>query len=158
MRILLRGKRFVFDGEALATEDTMPDMRREYHRKIRVAISTFNAMRALRPRLHELPLSVRLMLFGHKTLRWLVPFFLAAMMLSAVLLASLPWVWNGILLPLTAFFTLALLAYGAEHFGKRLGVLSLPLYFISINLALLVGWWKFLSGAKASTWERSPRS
>ncbi|MCZ7557219.1 MAG: glycosyltransferase family 2 protein [Bacteroidia bacterium] len=158
MRILLRGKRFVFDGEALATEDTMPDMRREYHRKIRVAISTFNAMRELRPRLHELPFSVRLMLFGHKTLRWLVPFFLVAILLSAALLASLPWVWNWVLIPSVIFSVLALLAYVAESFGKRLGVLSLPLYFISINVALLVGWWKFLSGAKASTWERSPRS
>jgi poly-beta-1,6-N-acetyl-D-glucosamine synthase len=158
MRVLLRGKRFVFDGEAIATEDTMPNMRMEYRRKIRIAISTFNAMRALWPRLREFPISVRLMLLGHKVLRWLVPFFLAGIVLSALLLASEPWVWYGVLIPLLVFSALALLASVAESFGKRLGVLSLPLYFISINLALLVGWWKFLSGTKASTWERSPRS
>jgi poly-beta-1,6-N-acetyl-D-glucosamine synthase len=158
MRILLRGKRFVFDGEALASEDTMPDMRSEFRRKIRIAISTFNAMRTLRPRLQQLPFPVRIMLFGHKVLRWLVPFFLTGIVLSALLLASLPWVWNWVLIPLITFCALALLAALAESFGKRLGVLSLPLYFISINLAMLVGWWKFLSGAKASTWERSART
>jgi cellulose synthase/poly-beta-1,6-N-acetylglucosamine synthase-like glycosyltransferase len=157
MRILANGKRFVFDGQAIAREDTMPDLRQEFRRKVRVAVSTFNAMRMLRREAVRYPLSVRLMLFAHKRLRWAAPFFLIGLLASVLLLSSLPWALYYLLVPVLAFCGLALLALIVESFGKRLGVLSLPLYFLSINAALLVGWYKFLFGPSETTWEPSAR-
>lgn len=157
MRILAHGKRFVFDNEAMAFEDTMSNLSHEFRRKVRVAVGTFSAMRLLKPLLGRLSPGVRVMLAGHKILRWLVPFFLLGALGSALLLSSVPWVWNWVLLPAFGFCALAVVAWIAELFGNKLGLLSLPLYFLAINAALLIGWYTFLFGSTEPTWERSSR-
>ncbi len=155
LRILARGSRFVFDREATAHEFTMPSMKLEFRRKIRVAVGTFNTVFNIRPLLKDLPLTVKLMLFAHKVLRWLVPFFLIGLLLSAALLTSIPWVFDYVLVPVLVFGGWAAIAFVAELFGKRLGVFSLPFYFLAINTALLIGWFRLASHPTVATWEKS---
>jgi hypothetical protein len=93
------------------------------------------------------------MFFMHKLLRWLVPFFLLIMLLSAALLADIAWVRSYLLAPAAVIFVLGLIGLLAELFGRSLGRLSLPFYFLAINVALIIAWWKFLFGARKATWE-----
>lgn len=156
--VLSAGKRFVYDGEAVAREDTEISMQQEFRRKIRVALGTFNTRPALRPHLRQLPASLRIMFFMHKTLRWLVPFFLLAIPLALLPLYAYQWVRCAVLYPALLFLLIGGIGWIAEIFGRRLGPLSLPFYFLAINLALIIGWVKLLFTRRPKdTWDPSAR-
>jgi cellulose synthase/poly-beta-1,6-N-acetylglucosamine synthase-like glycosyltransferase len=155
LRILRHGLRFVFDAEALAFEGPEPSMKREFRRKIRVGIGTFNTMRTLAPILRSLPAHVRLMLFAHKQLRWAAPFFILVLLIVIPLLSSIGWVQSYLLFPMLAFLLLAAAGWIAEATGRRLGFLSLPFYFLAINTALFIAWFKIAQAGRMATWERA---
>ncbi len=157
LRILRHGFRFVFDAEALAFEGTEVSMEREFRRKIRVGIGTLNTMRTLAPVLRKLPASVRLMLFAHKQLRWTAPFSILALLIAIPLLAGIPWVFWTLFLPMLAFLLLSAVGWIAESFNRRLGLLSLPFYFMAINTALFIAWFKIAQASRSATWERPGR-
>lgn len=154
LRILRRGHRFVFDADAVGVEGTEPSMRREFRRKIRVGIGTLNTMHALRPVLRRLPFSIRAMFFAHKWLRWTAPFFMLFLIILIPLLSGIGWVHDFFFLPMLAFLFLALVGWIAELFDRKLGFLSLPFYFMAINTALFVAWFKIAQAHRSATWER----
>ena len=39
-----------------------------------------------------------------------------------------------------------------DRLGIRLGVFGLPLYFVAVNAALLVGFIRFVMGTQSTTW------
>ena len=158
LRILRHGYRFVFDDEALAFEGTEDSMRREFRRKIRVGIGTLNTMRALAPVLRQLPFSIRTMLFAHKRLRWMAPFFILLLLVLIPLLSGIAWVQTFLLWPMLAFLAVAAAGWVAELFDRRLGILSLPFYFLAINTALFIAWFKTAQAKTVATWEREGRS
>ncbi len=157
LRILRHGLRFVFDAEALAFEGTEPSMQREFRRKIRVGIGTLNTMRTLAPVLRTLPLHIRMMLFAHKRLRWAAPFFILALLLVIPLLSGLSWVEYFLFYPMIAFLAIAAAGWIAESAGRRLGLLSLPFYFMAINTALFISWFKIAQASRVATWEHPSR-
>jgi biofilm PGA synthesis N-glycosyltransferase PgaC len=157
LRILRRGYRFVYDAEALAFESTEVSMRREFRRKIRVGIGTLNTKDDLAPVLRSLPWSVRTMHFAHKRLRWVAPFFILALLILVPLLSGIPWVRDFFLLPMLGFLLLAAAGLIAEFFDRRLGLLSLPFYFLAINTALFIAWFKLAQARRSTTWEREGR-
>lgn len=157
LRILRRGHRFVFDADAVGVEGTEPSMRREFRRKIRVGIGTLNTMRALAPVLRGLPFSVRAMLFAHKWLRWTAPFFMLFLIILIPILSGIDWVHDFFFLPMLGFLLLALVGWIAELFDRRLGVFSLPFYFMAINTALFIAWFKIAQAHRNATWERDDR-
>ncbi|MFZ1728604.1 MAG: glycosyltransferase family 2 protein [Bacteroidota bacterium] len=157
LRILGSGFRFVYDAEALAFEGTEQSMKHEFRRKIRVGIGTLNTMRSLAPILRDLPTKVRLMLFAHKQLRWAAPFFILALLIVIPLLSAIAWVQWYLFFPMLAFLLLAAAGWGAEAAGRRLGLLSLPFYFMTINTALFIAWFRIAQASRAATWERPTR-
>jgi hypothetical protein len=133
-------------------------MRHEFRRKIRVALGTFNTIPDLRKLLREMPLRLRAMFFLHKTLRWLVPFFLLLIPLSMLPLAAQDWVRWTVLYPTLLILFLGLVGWAAEMRDRHLGPLSLPFYFLAINTALLVAWIKLLFRYRPhAAWDRAPR-
>ena len=156
---LTGGKRFLYDSEAIAREDTEDSMQQEFRRKIRVALGTFNTIPDLRPMLRQLPASLRIMFFMHKTLRWLVPFFLLLIPLALLPLYEHQWVRCAVLYPTLLFTIIGLVGWIAESLGRRLGPFSLPFYFLAINLALIIAWAKLAFRYRpTATWDRPART
>ena len=154
MRIVSRGGRFVYDDTARAVEETMPSMRGEFRRKIRVGVGTFNTMRHIRLHASEIGTGIKSMFFLHKFLRWIVPFFILIVLFSALGLSDHGWVRYYLLAPAAVIIILGLAGWLAEMSGRSLGRLSLPFYFLAINLALLIAWYRFLFQKSSATWER----
>jgi hypothetical protein len=86
-------------------------------------------------------------------MRYLVPLFLIAMLLTSAVLAY----WN--LFYTTVFIAQGLfyLAAGASVVTVRLGIntrwLALPQYFLITNVACLIALVKFLRGKRYASWE-----
>jgi hypothetical protein len=53
------------------------------------------------------------------------------------------------------FYSLAI--WGARTPGKKSVVFSAPYYFVTINLALLLGFFRFITGTQQAAWKRTAR-
>lgn len=89
--------------------------------------------------------------FSHKLLRWLVPYFLIALLAVNLLLLDHPF--NRLTMALQiAFYALAVAGYLWQKKGKLPRILGIPFSFCLVNLAALVGVARFLMGKTSGRW------
>jgi hypothetical protein len=95
--------------------------------------------------------------FSHKFLRWILPFFMLFIWVGSSFLIHEHSVYSII----NALFTLPLALFIPDYLGKKIGVhfkwLRYILHFTSMNIALFLGFFKFLGGVKSSIWEPTKR-
>lgn len=152
------GGRIVYDREAVATEETAPDLMSEFRRRARIGAGGFQSIGLLRGLLHPANGWVALTFASHKVLRWLCPFFLIAALLANVALIHLPG-FAELLLAQVAFYLLALTGHRLPIPArpKALKVFLLPSMFVLMNAALFVGFFRWARGLQNGTWERTQR-
>ncbi|MBW3624611.1 MAG: glycosyltransferase family 2 protein [Armatimonadetes bacterium] len=156
MRILEKGYRIVLDPEARATEPPCPSARDEMVRKIRIGAGDFQALSLTRGLLHPRHGLRSLGFWSHKVMRWLVPFFLLAALLSNVGLIGSPLYLSLLGLQL-AGAGLSFWAYNARP-GVTVPRWTRPIsYFYLMNYALFCGFLRFLFRTQRVTWERTAR-
>ena len=150
MRLRLAGRRIAYAADAVAYDEAFSD-EREFGRKTRTLAGNVQLFTLL-PQLLWSP-GTLFELYSHKVLRLLGPFLLAFLLtvstLAALVEAHPPWLESGVralVLGQLAFYALALL--GGR--GGKLGVVART--FVVMNLAALVGMWRFARGAQRVTW------
>ncbi len=151
MRARRLGYSVIFDPEAKAIEYAAPSVSGEFTRRVRLAVGSFRALGEL----IRVPTNTmtRLAFFSHKLLRWIVPFFLIALLLCNILLVK------GVLYGVTfllqfAFYLWAALGYLFRDQMRRIRLGLLGYFWLAMNLAFLVGFWRFLFGRQDSAWKR----
>jgi cellulose synthase/poly-beta-1,6-N-acetylglucosamine synthase-like glycosyltransferase len=153
---LRTGGRIVFDDEAFAVEETPPDVGSEFHRRSRIGAGGFQSVgmlwRLLDPRRGWVAFSF----LSHKILRWLGPFFLIAVLVSNLLLCGRPF-FRAALLVQAGFYATALLMAYVPSRSRWLRPLRLVTMFTGMNVALLVGFWRWLRGSQKAAWRRTVR-
>jgi cellulose synthase/poly-beta-1,6-N-acetylglucosamine synthase-like glycosyltransferase len=154
MRVREQGLRVVYDRDAMATEELPQSVSHEMTRRIRIGAGDFQALflcwRSLLPwrGFHSLAF------WSHKVLRWLAPFFMVATLISNIALLPRPLFMVLLALQL-AFYALAIV--GALRKGRKSILFSAPHYFVTINLALLLGFFRFITGTQQAAWKRTAR-
>jgi cellulose synthase/poly-beta-1,6-N-acetylglucosamine synthase-like glycosyltransferase len=158
VRIASRGWKIPYEPEALALEETTEDLDHEFERRARIGAGNWQALSLVPAVLDPRTGFLCFAFVSHKLLRWLVPLFLG---LSLVL--SFPLAARGdpffvlLLVGQLAFYGLAAAAY----FGARVPlrrIASGALYFVVMNAALAVGFWRFLRRTQRAAWRRTDRS
>ncbi|MGD0059922.1 MAG: glycosyltransferase family 2 protein [Verrucomicrobiia bacterium] len=154
MRVREAGHRVIYDTKAVATEELPQSVGHEMTRRIRIGAGDFQALflcwRSLVP-WHGF---YSIAFWSHKVLRWFAPFLMIAALISNVVL--LPRPLFGVLLVLQgAFYCLAL--FGAFLRKRKIFLFSAPYYFVTINLALLFGFFRFVTGTQQAAWKRTAR-
>lgn len=154
-RVVLQGKRLVFDPEAVAWEEAPAEGADEFRRKVRVTNHSLRALFKL-----GLPLWTSGLysfeLISHKLVRHLVPFFLVLLLLSSGWLAREARLFRFVIVLQLVFYALALAGALLRH--RRSGSLkmfSVPYYFCLVNAAALLGVLALLRGTRVREW--SPR-
>jgi cellulose synthase/poly-beta-1,6-N-acetylglucosamine synthase-like glycosyltransferase len=145
------GYRVVDDPEAWATEFSADSVKGEFTRRVRLALGGFRTLKEI----VCLPLwnFTGIAFLSHKLLRWILPFLLIGLLVS-----------NGFLLQ-SPGYQMALVAQSCFYLWAALGFLfrrqmqssryALFGYFlVTIQLAFLVGFWRFLLGRPGSAWQR----
>jgi cellulose synthase/poly-beta-1,6-N-acetylglucosamine synthase-like glycosyltransferase len=154
---LRSGCRIVYDCDAVATEETAPDVKAEFRRRARIGAGGFQAIallwRLMSPRWGWLAFAF----VSHKVLRWLCPFLLAAMLISSVIAAVGQPVYWVVVAAQVAFYLLSLVAGYLPGPLGRMKVLQLATMFTSMNAALAVGFWRWAQGVRSGAWERTAR-
>lgn len=148
--------RIIYDKEAVAFEETAPDIKAEFRRRARIGAGGYQALARLWPLLSPKYGWTAFAFLSHKLLRWCSPFFLLAALISNVLLANS--VLYGSLLACQVLFYSAAAVGRLPHLGKWGRVLRLAALFTAVNVALLVGFVRWLRRPQSGTWVRTPRT
>jgi len=157
MRIRETGHRLVYDTEAVGYETVASNLRQEFSRHVRIGAGNFHAIRYTAPLLLPSAGWIAFSFWSHKIFRWLVPFALIVAFLSALGLALQDPRYGAIAAGGAFLAFLAFVGYRLELRNIRRAAFSLPYYFMSMNLALLLGFVRFLNGGQGLTWQRTAR-
>ncbi len=156
--VLKAGKTAIYEPQAIGSEETSVETFGEFHRKVRISQANFNLLPRYLPLLNPLRGLVAYGFFSHKFLRWIAP-----------VLMILVFVSNIILLMYSPFyyltFALQALLYGCAGLGylnngktRKSKFLLIPFYFVSMNLALIIGMLRAMSKQEGGMWNRVERS
>lgn len=154
LQILSQGRRVVYEPEAVATERTSPDMESEFVRKIRISSLNFNGLPEMLQRMREMEIFPALALFSHKLLRWLVPFLGLGLLISNICLLGQGAFYSAFLVFQGIVYLGALLGFVGDRLFNRSGPF-VPFYYLAmVNIAIIVGLWRSLTGSQLKTWDR----
>jgi cellulose synthase/poly-beta-1,6-N-acetylglucosamine synthase-like glycosyltransferase len=151
------GCRVVYDPHAVAHEETAPDVRAEFRRRARIGAGGFQSIARLWPLLSPAHGWVSFTFLAHKVLRWLSPFALLGMLILNVPLLDVPG-FGWVLAAQVGFYATAALVACLPCRSRALRVARLTTMFAAMNLALLVGFVRWVSGTQGGTWRRTERS
>jgi cellulose synthase/poly-beta-1,6-N-acetylglucosamine synthase-like glycosyltransferase len=157
MNILKQNKKCINNLEAKVTEDVSNNISDEFKRKIRIASGDYQNLWHFRSMLFPPWKPVAFCFLSHKALRWLGPFFIIMIILS---LAFLMWHYQFyLILALLAVFVFIIPLF--DNFLKKINIHNVILrfvtHFLTMNLALLVGFFKTLKGVKSNVWKPTKR-
>jgi cellulose synthase/poly-beta-1,6-N-acetylglucosamine synthase-like glycosyltransferase len=153
---LRTGCRTVYDCEAVAHEETPQNVVCEFRRRSRIGAGGFQSIGVLWRLLNPRRGWVAFTYSSHKILRWLCPFFLLGLLGSNLLLLNRPlfaWALAGQL----GFYAGSVLAAYVPARARFLKPLRLATLFTGMNLALLVGFWRWWRGSQHAAWSRTVR-
>lgn len=156
VRIAARGWRVVYAPEAVAYEETTEDYAREFGRRARIGAGNWQALWRVPDLVDPRTGFLCFAFVSHKLLRWAAPFLLAVALAANVPLALDPgaWGYRVLLAAQVAFYALAWA--GRRGAGGRLA--SVAHYFVAMNAALAVGFWRFVRGTQGAAWDRTDRT
>ena len=154
MSVIANKGRVVFDEDAICYEDLPTESTEEFKRKIRISIGNFQNLVAFKKLLWPFWSAIAYSFISHKILRWLTPFFLILLFLVSFLLSFDCFFFQVLALVQCVLFLSPL----AIPYLKWMKPALFVAHFYNMNLALLIGFFRYLKGVKSSVWQPTPRS
>jgi len=168
MNVKKKGYKVYYDAEAVAYEETTSDVKAEFTRRKRIGAGNFHALTKTLSLLNPAKGFVAFAYLSHKVIRWCVPFLmLLALGTNIPVLIKmahpnsnhmgLPLLYGGLFSLQLLFYLLAL---GGHLTRNRTSpkLLRLPYYFVSMNIALLFGFFRFITKTQKVAWKRTERT
>jgi cellulose synthase/poly-beta-1,6-N-acetylglucosamine synthase-like glycosyltransferase len=157
LRLLDQGYRVLYEPQALASEETTEDYGREFGRRARIAAGNFQSLGLVPGLLSPFRGFPAFAFWSHKVLRWCAPALMLLALLANVALLDEPF-YRFTMAAQVGFYGLAVLgsvAVGPALVRRAAGI---AYYFVAMNLAIAVGFWRFLRNSQAAAWERTARA
>ncbi len=157
MNVLIKGKKCINELEAKCYEQTSVQIQEEFRRKIRISAGNFQNLGTFVNLLFKPFSAIGFTFLSHKVLRWFGPFF--------IMLAYFSSMWLFLSLDEYIFFfflqnlliIMALIDASLQKIGVHSVILRFITHFYSMNLALLLGFFKYLGGIKTNVWQPTQR-
>lgn len=156
LQIVSLGYRCIFEPGAICYEGAMARYREEFRRKMRIVNRSLYGLFRVKSLLNPFRYGwFSFQLLSHKLLRWLTSFFLVFLLVSNMFLFV---EGKGSFYAVTLsgqflFYFLGIAGLFLENSRKWPNFLSLPSYFLVVNVASLLGILKCLFGQRIRMWE-----
>ena len=160
MSAMQMGGKCINDLDAVCYEGIPNQIQEEFRRKTRISAGNFQNLTVYYNFLISRPVSRAYAFFSHKVLRWIGPFLLISIWLSALGLAySIPDPYLYVFYIINIFyFVLPIADWILSKIHVHVKVLRGIRYFILMNFALLNGFIKFIKGIQNSAWQPPKRT
>lgn len=157
MKILEKRYQVIYEPQALALEEAAKHIIQEKQRRVRIGAGDFQALFMLLGMLDPRRGFPALAFWSHKVIRWFVPFFLILAFAANLPLVDTHPVYRVTMILQCLFYLSACVGQVLSWVGRQSRIFSLCYYFVSMNLALLLGFFNFLGRAQKVTWARTER-
>lgn len=151
VRVYERGCCGVYEPAAVAHEEASPHVEAEFRRKIRIGTGDYRALVTCWRLLLPWRGWVAFSFWSHKVLRWLAPFLMIIVLITNALIPDYRWLFY-LQLAFYAAAALGILFSKQKHILAKL--LRVPYYLIGSNAALLIGFYKCVTGRQKATWSQ----
>jgi hypothetical protein len=133
------------------------DSEREFERKVRTALRGMAAIAKYSEVLNPIRYGMfAFQIWGHKVLRWLVPWFMIGLLASSALLATSSRTFTALTIAQVAAYGIATCAHYWPG-SRRVGLIRLGYYFCQANAALWLAGVQFVNGRRVRVWDPSVR-
>jgi hypothetical protein len=133
------------------------DPSKEFSRKVRTAVRGMSAVAALSEVLNPFRFGLfAFQVWSHKVMRWLVPLFMAMLLVTSLLLAPERALYAAALATQIVGYGLVLAAHALPRL-RQVALVRLAYFFVQVNLALGQAGIEFLRGRRIVTWDPSAR-
>lgn len=165
MRIAQKGYTIQYDSQAYAIENPSANVKEELKRKIRISAGGFQSMIRLKALLNPFKYGwLTFQYISHRVLRWTF----APLGLFFILISNLLITLNLGIINFASFYTwtfwlqlilyiLALMGWYLEERNKKVKLLYIPFYFFIMNIAVYLGFIRFIRKKQSVNWERAKR-
>lgn len=153
INLLEKRKRLLFEYDAVAYEEVSKSFQDEFWRKVRIGAGNMQVLLRKWKFFFKAPTFVTFACLSHKVIRWFIPILLIVFWICSLLLSGrqpfdiLFWGYN---------LTLLLSLVGIVGMSNNRLILAFS-YLYSFNLALLIGYGRYLLGLQRATWRRAKR-
>jgi cellulose synthase/poly-beta-1,6-N-acetylglucosamine synthase-like glycosyltransferase len=154
LQVLGQHKKIVYETVAYATESPSLRDAGEFNRKIRIARANFNFLWTQPGVFFTYDLIFLFLFISHKLLRWVAPFILIGVLVLNALLVCTAELYLYLLAAQGVFYFTALIGL---FLRKAVPLLAAPYYFVSMNAAMLIGFFKSLLPRQSISWKRVER-
>jgi len=157
MNVAKANYQIVYDKEALAHEEIAPSITEESKRRIRIGTGNYQAFTRLYWALNPLIGWRFFSYFSHKVLRWFTPHLMITVLMCNFILIGDPFYNFTLLVQVIAYLT-AIWGQKVSEQGKQIpSSVALLTFFVSMNFALLQGFYRFAFKNVKGTWQRTSR-
>ena len=156
MKVLKNGYLCINEPDAIVYEDVSNDLKTEFIRKSRISAGNFQNLAYFGSILFKLN-KLSFVFLSHKILRWLSPFFILFSMLSLCFIYDESLLNFVLLMSYISSFGIVCLDLMLLNLNIHIKPFRYLTHFISMNVALFIGFIKFLKGSKNSIWNRTER-
>lgn len=150
------GSRIIYDQQAVAYEESSPDIHTEFRRRARIGAGGWQAILLLWGLLNPLCGWVAFTFLSHKILRWVCPFFLLGALASNLLLLG-DHAYQVLFLAQLAMYLLGIFGLMIPGQSRPVRVARLAAMFMTMNAALLMGFLRWMQGPQTGMWNRTRR-
>ena len=158
MKVLESGKKAILNPQAVCYQNVSNQIDKEFKRKTRISIGNFQNLNVFAKLLFSKHLSLTFCFFSHKILRWFTPFFILLSLITNLFIFQLNLFFTTTLYIQIALFTLPLLDLLLKQINIHFRPFRFITHFYTMNLALLYGCYKFLTGVDSNIWEPTTRA
>ncbi len=158
MRVLESGKKAIVEPAATALEDVSNVIGEEFKRKVRISSGNFqNLSRFWKMTLN--PFSGKGFSFiSHKILRWKTPFFIIICLVISAVLFSKDVLYSYLFFCQIGLLLLPIVDLILKSINVNIAALRFVTHFVTMNAALLIGFFKYIKGIESNVWQPTKRN
>jgi cellulose synthase/poly-beta-1,6-N-acetylglucosamine synthase-like glycosyltransferase len=165
LRIAMKGFTIQYDPEAYAIEAPSANVKEELKRKIRISAGGIQSVVRLASLLNPFKYGIlSFQYISHRVLRWtLAPLSLPLIFLLNAIIAFNTGInaknpYTLMFIAQILFYLAAITGWILENQKIRIKILFIPYYFFIMNLAVFLGFKRYLKKAQSVNWERAKRA
>jgi cellulose synthase/poly-beta-1,6-N-acetylglucosamine synthase-like glycosyltransferase len=157
MNVLRKKRKAILNLSATSIENVPDDIKTEFRRKVRISAGNFQNLKHFFSCLWP-PFSPLSFVFAsHKVLRWIGPFLLIILLILNIILAIHSDFYYLLLLFQIFLGILPLFDFILRRINQHIIILRFATHFYAMNFALLVGFFKYITGMKTNIWQPTRR-
>lgn len=156
MHIISKGGKVIFEKKAIAEEHITGNFREEFKRKTRIASGNFQNLAYFMSILKKPFNNKAFCYISHKVIRWLTPFLLMTAIINNLFLLHITlYKISMIIFAVSIFITF--IDFMLKKINIHIKLFRYFTHFYGMNIALFVGFIKYVKGIESAIWEPSKR-